>query len=131
MTILNKRQILDAPDLKTEDVEVPEWGGTVRVRALTGTQRDAYQFSIVHIEGNEATSDMTNVSAKLVAASLIDEQGNLLFNESEVAALGRKSARALQRVFEAASRLSGLTKEDVKELVKNLGSGQSAASITS
>ena len=129
--ILSKRQILDAPDLKTEDVEVPEWGGTVRVRGLTGTQRDAYQFSIVHIEGNKATSDLTNVSAKLVAASLIDEQGNLLFDEAEVNALGRKSAGALQRVFEVASRLSGLSKADIEMLAKNSGSGQSAASISS
>ena len=129
--ILSKRQILDALDLKTEDVEVPEWGGTVRVRGLTGTQRDAYQFSIVHIEGNKATSDLTNVSAKLVAASLIDEQGNLLFDEAEVNALGRKSAGALQRVFEVASRLSGLSKADIEMLAKNSGSGQSAASISS
>ena len=129
--ILSKRQILDALDLKTEDVEVPEWGGTVRVRALTGTQRDAYQFSIVHIESGKPITDMSNVSAKLIAASLIDEQGNLLFSDAEVQALGQKSAGALQRVFEVASRLSGLSKEDIKELAKNLESGPSAASISS
>ena len=130
MPLLTKKQILDAPDLKTEDVEVPEWGGTVRVRALTGTQRDAYQFSIVHVENAKAVTDMTNVSAKLVAFSIIDERGNLLFNESEVEALGQKSSAALDRVFTVASRLSGLTKADIEAIAKNSGGVPSDASTS-
>jgi len=43
---LNKEQILRADDLKTEEVDVPEWGGSVRVRVLTGTERDAFESSI-------------------------------------------------------------------------------------
>ena len=36
---------------------------------------------------------------------------------ADIAALGRKSSAALNRVFEAAQKLSGLTDEDVDELV--------------
>ena len=32
MTLLSKTAILTANDLQTEDIEVPEWGGAVRVR---------------------------------------------------------------------------------------------------
>jgi hypothetical protein len=42
---LTRDAILQAPDLQGEDVAVPEWGGTVRVRGLSGAQRDAYEAS--------------------------------------------------------------------------------------
>jgi hypothetical protein len=34
MTLLSKTAILCANDLQTEDVDVPEWGGAVRVRSF-------------------------------------------------------------------------------------------------
>ncbi len=46
MGLLTKDDILGADDLATEDVEVPEWGGCVRVRALTGTERDAFEAAM-------------------------------------------------------------------------------------
>ena len=53
MPILNKAAILAAEDLKTETVAVPEWGGEVRVRTLTGTERDAFESGLV-AEGGKA-----------------------------------------------------------------------------
>ena len=44
--LLSKEQILAAEDLPHKDVPVPEWKGTVRVRALTGFERD---LSLIHI----------------------------------------------------------------------------------
>ena len=41
--ILTRDEILESEDLATETVSVPEWGGSVIVRALTGTERDAYE----------------------------------------------------------------------------------------
>ena len=36
---LTRHAILEAPDIETREVPVPEWGGTVYLRALTGAQR--------------------------------------------------------------------------------------------
>ena len=38
MNLLSKTAILAAQDLQTEDVEVPEWGGAVRVRVAAITK---------------------------------------------------------------------------------------------
>ena len=38
MTLLSKTAILAAQHLQTEDVEVPEWGGAVRVRVAAITK---------------------------------------------------------------------------------------------
>ena len=43
---LNRAAILEAKDIPTETVPVPEWGGDVIVRGLTGDELDDYQGSI-------------------------------------------------------------------------------------
>lgn len=116
---LTKDQILQANDLPFEDVEVPEWGGKVRVRALTGAERDAFEASIVVRKGNRAELNPVNMRAKLVALTIVDENGNRIFSDSDIEALGRKSASALDRVFQVAQRLSGLRPEDLEEMTKN------------
>ncbi len=119
MTYLTREGILNATDLTLEPVEVPEWGGNVLVRGLTGAERDAYEASIVKQVGNKARMDMENMRAKLVALCLVDENGKRLFTQADAEALGKKSGAALQRVFAAAQRLSGLAGEDLEEAAKN------------
>jgi hypothetical protein len=119
---LTRDAILQAPDLPGEDVAVPEWGGTVRVRGLSGAQRDAYEASMVIMPqspGGKPKMNMENARAKLVAMCIVDENGSPLFTLADVEALGRKSGSALNRVYEVAQRLSGLTKADMEEIEKN------------
>jgi len=131
MALLSREQILEAPDLPYEDVEVPEWGGIVRVRGLTGAERDQFEAAILERQGNgRFRVRMTNIRARLVALACVDEQGRRLFSEQDVAALGQKSAVALQRVFEVAQRLSGLAPQDLEELAKNSRSAQRGASTS-
>lgn len=119
MAILSRAAILAAPDAMTETVAVPEWGGEVVVKSLSGAERDQFEASVL-IEGRKRTRvDVRNLRAKLVSLAVVDEAGQLVFSESDVEALGQKSARALQRVFEVAQRLSGLADEDIEELTKN------------
>lgn len=119
MSLLTRDAILKATDLPHEDVDVPEWGGTVRVRTLTGAERDQFEASIVELRGKKRKINTANIRAKLVALSVVDEQGNRLFSDADVALLGKKSAAALDRVFAVAQRLSGVTEDDVEELEKN------------
>ena len=108
MNILSKDAILAADDLPRETVSVPEWGGEVLVRTMSGTDRDAFEASLLEKDGR-----MENVRARLVALTLCDSQGDRLFDDSEFAALGRKSARALDRVFSVAQRLNGIGVDQV------------------
>lgn len=114
--LLSRDDILNAQDLPTERVAVPEWGGEVLVRGLTAAERDAFEASIVKRRGQKTEMDLRNMRARLVAMCVVDEQGNRLFSDQDVEALGRKSASALDRIFEVAQRLSGLRPEDVEEL---------------
>lgn len=116
---LTRDAILAVEDVQFEDVEVPEWGGKVRVKSLTGKERDALEASTIEGKGKNARINLNNLRAKLVARATVDEDGTPIFTDVDVAALGAKSAAALTRVYGVAQRLSGITQEDVDELTKN------------
>jgi len=130
MTLLSKTEILTANDLQTEDINVPEWGGSVRVRSFTGRERDAFEASMVRGDGKDRKVDLTNMRARLVGLTVIDETGQRLFTDEEADLLGAKSGAALDRVFAVAQKLNGLSGADVEELTKNSNGVPSAVSTS-
>jgi len=130
--LLSRDTILAVEDLEVEDLEVPEWKGTVRVRALTGAERDDYEASMHQQRGkNNYVRNLANVRAKLVVRCVVDEDGKRIFTDQDANALGKKSAAALDRIFEVAARLSRLSEEDVEELAGKSESDQSESSPSS
>lgn len=126
--LLGRDQIFAAKDIQTEDVSVPEWDGIVRVKGMNGTERNDYESSLVKGRGKNATVNMQNAMAKMIAQTVIDEEGKAIFKQADVEELGRKSGKALSRVYGVAARLSGMTEEDMEEL---LGNSESAPNDTS
>lgn len=125
MGYLTRDEILNADDREYEDVECPEWGGTVRLRSLSAKEFDDYQKSIVQQKRGNRTVNLENVRAKLVIRCAVDALGNALFGESDLATLGKKSSKPIDRLFEAAQKLVGMSDEDVEELVEDFGATQS------
>lgn len=117
--MLTRDDILGILDLKSESVAVPEWGGDVSVRELTGSERDAYEQSLFRQREDDPDKLAANVRAKLCALSVIGADGKRLFVEADVESLGNKSAAALDRIYDVAHRLSRMGGEDVDELEKN------------
>lgn len=110
--ILGRDEILAAADRPIVLVDVPEWGGAVFVRSISGAERDAFELSWA--------ADKTNIRAKLAAVCCCDESGDPLFDHADdIAALGDKSGAALDRVFDAATKLNKFTDKDIDELEKN------------
>ncbi|MEW2383383.1 hypothetical protein AB0873_15010 [Micromonospora sp. NPDC047707] len=130
MTLLTRDQILAVDDYTFEDVEVPEWGGTVRVKGMSGAERDRFEAGSIKGKGKNRDVNLANLRARLVAASVIDEAGQLVFKPYDVETLGKKSAAALGRVYDVAQRLAGLTDEDVEELTEGFPDDPSAPSTS-
>jgi len=107
--MLTKEQILSADDLRHVDVDVPEWGGTIRLQTITA--RDRQKF---HSGGTKGAMD--DFMERFIVACAIDEKGKLLFNSEDVKALSAKSAIALNRVFEAAVELNGMSQRGVEDI---------------
>ncbi|GFH38918.1 hypothetical protein [Streptomyces pacificus] len=132
MTLLSKDAILAADDRQWEDVPVPEWGGTVRVLGLSGTERNAYQSSLIVIgsNGKPQRVNLEDQLAKLASRTLVGEDFERLFTDKEVKALGKKNGRVLERVAKVAQRLSGLSEGAVEDAAGNSAAAQSGASTS-
>lgn len=124
---LTKKQILSADDLPREKVDVPEWAGYVWVRTMTGAERDTFEQTL--LEGKKI--NLKNVRAKLAVLTVVDDAGKRVFDETDMAQLGAKSAAALDRIYAVAQRLNGLTATDAEELAKNSGTDLNGDSTSS
>jgi hypothetical protein len=112
--VLDRAAVLAAPDLKPVALAVPEWGGTIYVRGLTAAEAEANARDTLAArrEGNEIAE---LVMVRAVAACVCDASGAPLFTAADVAALARKSAPSISRVFRAIERLSGMAPEDAEK----------------
>ncbi|WP_030744444.1 hypothetical protein [Streptomyces sp. NRRL F-5135] len=130
MTLLTREQITAADDRAWEDVPVPEWGGTVRILGLSGTDRNAYQSSLVVLgpNGSVQRMNLSDQLAKLLAKSIVGPDFERLFTDKDVKALGGKNGAVLERLAQVAQRLSGLRKEDVEDAA---GKSEPAPSVGS
>lgn len=129
--MLSREEILGAEDLRQEVVEVPEWGGSVMVRSMTGKERSQYESGMYDVSGKGRVLKLENLYAKLVALTVVDEAGKRMFSMKDAELLGDKSAGALSRVAQVGMRLSGLEASDLEEIAKNSESSQSSDSGTS
>ena len=125
---LTRSEILKAPDLPLIEIDVPEWGGSVYVRALDGTERDDYEVKVL---GAVGPNRLENARAKLVSVGCVNAKGKRVFTKSDVVALGKKSGAALDRLFTVIMKESGLNNQDIEALVKNYVSGLSNDSTSS
>lgn len=134
MALMTREQILTAPDIETEDVDlshIPGWG-TVRVKDLTAGERDKLEQSIVverteTVNGKQVKKQVLrdNVRATFCAACIVGEDLRPLFTKQDIAQLGQKSARALDAIFSIIRKRNGISEDDVAELEGNSAGDQS------
>jgi hypothetical protein len=115
---LDRSQLLKLRPLAREKVAVPEWGGDVFIRAMTGAERD--EFEQEYMAAKKGSGDyIPNLRARLLVRTVCDEQGKSLLTTNDIDALGAQSADIVSRLYNVASRLNGLSKADREELEKN------------
>lgn len=120
------REALLAATAPTEVVQLPEIGQSVTVRGMTGVERDAFEWSCFEQKRNgKREFRPANMRAKLVAFCCINGDGTRTFTDADAEALGNTRGDVIDRIFNVASRLSGLSKEDSDEL--GLGSANTTA----
>ena len=108
--MLNRDSILNFEDITTEEVKVPEWGGVLKVKTMTGIERQNYYKSLAD------KTDQKSVMAALTVACAVDDEGNHIFKAEDIIDLSKKSAIPLTRIFEKAASLNGLTQKAVDDL---------------
>lgn len=98
---------------KRVKVEVPEFGGHVYVRELTGWERDDFEAGCV--DRGEEKANYSNVTARFVALCTCDAEGKRLFTDDDAGQLGDQSNVGLLRIFTAARKLNGMGQQAEEE----------------
>lgn len=120
---IGRDAILSLDDRKYATVHVPEWGGHVMLRGITAGERDRWESQAVTITGqgkNQVRNVKGNLRASLLVLSIVDPTTKQpMFTRADVDALAAKSAAAMDRLYDKARDLSGMSEDDIKELEKN------------
>lgn len=118
---LGRDEILDFDDIETVTVPVPEWGerAAVRLKVLSAAERDAFEASTVTTRGGKQKPNLANLRARLVARCMVDARGERVFQSGDVARLGNKSSKALDRLFAKCQEINGFSEKDIEDLTED------------
>lgn len=115
MALLGKAELDALPALKTEDVDVPELGGTLRVREWSADDGD--DWSICVEEHRE--KGMNVVRAAAIAVSLVDEHGERICSmNGDVEKIKKWPHAAVRRVYDVIHRMNRIG-EKAEDAEKN------------
>jgi hypothetical protein len=109
--MLTKEEILSKADLKRVVVKVPEWGDAVTIQEMSARLR--VQFETTLDENDPLLRE------KLVAMSVIDQDGSLMFTLDEAAQLAEKNYKAIKRISDAVLKLSRIRAAEVEDAEAN------------
>lgn len=118
---LTPAAIAGVEDRPFEEVELPEWGGWLRVRAISASAYDdlieACSVPVLDENGDPRLDESGDVvyelsesmlKPRLVAAALVDHAGEPMFTVEEAEALMNKSVAPVARLFATIERVMGL-----------------------
>jgi hypothetical protein len=126
---LSAQDILNADDIVTEVMLIPEWSkggkpGKIVLQSLDGDHRDRYLNSIQYVDSKgRQRYDLKGANARLVAMSAIRADGQPLFKLSQVEALQAKNAAVIERIAAKVRKLSGLDNIEDEEEERNRREG--------
>ena len=106
---LSRDDILNAA-IKTAEVDVPEWGGRVKVRELSAHEVTTLGIGMVTDDGKVDRSQVPDMMTQAVVLGAIDEDGKRLFTEQDVELLKGKSFDPIQRIAKAVLDMSGVSR---------------------
>ena len=110
-------QIRKAQDRTSQITEVPEWGVTVEVRSMTGTQRSAIVTALTSDEDNKMEALWGGM---LVSCVYDPETGDPVFKEDDAEwLLNEKSSTVLDRLSNVCLQVAGIVEGAVDDAGKD------------
>lgn len=116
MALLDKAAILAAQDVHYEIIPVPEWGGDVRIRSITGRDRADLERWFQKSVEDKSGMNQAELLAFMVSLCCVNQDGSRMFDNSEEV-LG-KSITAIELIGAAAMKLNAVGTKEVDKLVK-------------
>jgi len=133
MALLNRNQILEAKDIKTKVIPVPEWGGDIMIKQLSAKEYNDITMNMVNIRkmaakqlslkknSDENLEDAINELAiknqkiLLIIKSVVDENMKPLFSEADMELLYQKNTNVIDRIIAEIEDFNSVSTEDTKK----------------
>ena len=107
-----KKALLESP-LKKEVVDLKELGVKVTLQEMTAARLEQYESMIYVInDDGKMTINSSHVREKLIAFSVVDDNGNLIFSESDVEQLGNAGAGVIKKLADVAGALNNISNQE-------------------
>jgi hypothetical protein len=125
--MLTREQLRARKPLRTASVVLPERGGEVTVCRLSGAGRD---FVMSGNDDPESDAWRVGFRDRIVVSTLLDENGDRVFADDEVAFIREMDAADVSAIFTAACVLNGFGGAAVDASEKNSEAATSGASTS-
>lgn len=120
MSAVTREQLLEAArnaKIERDQLHVPEFGGDVWVRGMSGKERDAFEEGLRIRRGRRAGQmDLRNFRSQLAVKVIVNEQGERILNDDDAAIFSRLPSGVLDRIISRCTELSGMSDEEADEL---------------
>lgn len=107
------------PKIKEVELPAPFEGRAIKVKELNAGERDHYESKLVKGKLGKQVVDMTELRIGLIIAAAVDWDDEItpLFTEKDRDYLKKMGISVIQKIYDVASELSAVSKEDEDELL--------------
>lgn len=114
----------------TKRVPVPELGGTVVVREMSGSLRNAFEATIAQVQSGADSKALDRLMLRIAKECVLDADGDRLLDDRSAQLVFNTTPRALFRIRDEVVQLSALSESDFEALVEGF-SGDPSEDSTS
>jgi len=112
--MISKSDMLAA--CKRKYVTVKAFGGDVKIRVMTTSERTAFEQSLQDHKGRVDKARQLSMRERLIAACVVDESGELMFADDDLETLANLPADEAERLVDAIQSACGWTKKEIDNL---------------
>ena len=132
MDFLRKEDIVKPPQFEIKTLDIPELGGAIRIREMTGTERDQLEE---YYANHEKGKSWRRYRALVVVLSIVDENNQRIFSDEDIDQVNATVPwRVLDRIQDAVFELNNLkaaaAEKAVGDAEKNSSPGPSDGSTS-
>ena len=98
-------------------IEVEAFGGVVKLKAMTSSERDLFEQRYAKIK-NAEEGVTPNIRAFFLVHHIVGDDNKPLFGVKDVSALGEQPADEMDKLFSVCQSLSGFSDSDEEQLKK-------------
>ena len=119
---INDRKVVEVKD-------IPDWPDSVFIKELGANDIDRWEQAIAENRTAKIKPPLY-FRGLLLSMAICDANGTRMFSDAHAKVLGEKSMKAVDYLYDAIAKLSGLRKEDQDAIEKNSDSGPSESTAS-